>query len=78
MKLFDTFHVSVLTLILVEINAAGGAPMVSECEAHSEAVNDAIEDVELTADDECAGNVNNTICDNFQAFLPDITCLLTM
>ena len=52
--------------------------MVSECEAHSEAVNDAIEDVELTADNECAGNVNYTICDNFQSFLPDITCLLTM
>jgi tRNA A37 threonylcarbamoyladenosine synthetase subunit TsaC/SUA5/YrdC len=64
----------VLTLKLVVINAAGGARIVSECVAHSEADNDVVDDVELIADEECAGNVNSTILDNFQSILPDITC----
>ena len=51
---------------------------MSECEAHSEADNDVVEDVELIADEESARNVSSTIFDNFQSILLDITCLLTM
>ena len=40
--------------------------MVSECEAHSEADNDTIDDVDLTAHAEYAGSVNGRSFDNFQ------------
>ena len=51
---------------------------MSECEAHSEADNDTIEDVDLTTDDECTGSINGEIFDHFQPFFPFITSLLAM
>ena len=42
--------------------------MVSECEAHSDADNDTIDDVDLTAHAEYAGSVNGRSFDNFQLF----------
>ena len=58
--IINTLLFSFLTLQLVVINAAGGPRIVSECEAHSEADNDVVEDVELIADEECARNVSSS------------------